>query len=148
MKRLIAFWLILAATLAGCATPAGTPKEGPAKALEGDPDVSETEGVAAKPEIPGKPGTPSTEDRVSCDRALPGPGPAAHKEVLRILQQTRIWLNDGEEDKSRAELECAIQIEPENKQVSCLLKGYNDRFIVGTGWRLDALYGASGRNAG
>lgn len=61
----------------------------------------------------------------SCPRALPAPGPAAQKELFKILQQARVLLNDGEEDKARAELDCVHQLEADNKQLACLLRGIN-----------------------
>ena len=55
-------------------------------------------------------------------RPLP-PGVTAKVEVQRILRMSFDWLDAGEEDKARVELEQANLLEPDNKQVSCLLRG-------------------------
>ena len=126
MNRLIAFWLILAASLVGCAAPSGAPKDNvPAGEAQGSAATTEAEGAPTGTEAATPTGSSTVPNVAACERTLPAPGPAAHKEVLRILQQTRIWLNDGEEDKSRVELDCAIQLEPDNKQAACLLRGIN-----------------------
>jgi hypothetical protein len=50
-------------------------------------------------------------------------GPAAKAEVQKILRQSFDWLDAGEEEKARVELEYARQLEPDNKQVACLWRG-------------------------
>lgn len=50
-------------------------------------------------------------------------GAAAKAEVQKILRQSFDWLDAGEEEKARVELEHAMLLEPDNKQVNCLLRG-------------------------
>lgn len=104
--------------LVGCETPGG--KTAPAEnAQEGmtEPEAEQKEtGEAEKP-------APQAADAAPVRPIITGP--AAQKEAQRIAVQSRIWLNDGDEDKARAELEYARQIDPENKQVACLLRGIN-----------------------
>jgi hypothetical protein len=50
-------------------------------------------------------------------------GQAAKAEVQKILRQSFDWLDGGEEEKARVELDYARQLEPDNKQVACLLRG-------------------------
>lgn len=119
MKRFVLNGLAVLALVAGCATPPEKKSETetpPTEAME----VTE---AGVKPEGQSSQGQP--EASPTCERALPAPGPAAQRELFRILQQARILLNDGEVDKARAELECGQLIDAENKQVACLLRGIN-----------------------
>lgn len=52
-------------------------------------------------------------------------GPAAKAEAQKILRQAFELLNNGEEDKAKTELDYAHQIDADNKQVTCLLRGIN-----------------------
>lgn len=121
MKHLVAHGLLSLAmllTLAGCETP-GEKAASAENAQEGmtEPEADQKETASAE-----KPAPPAA------DAAPIRPiitGPAAQKEAQRIAVQSRIWLNDGDEEKARAELEYARQIDPENKQVACLLRGIN-----------------------
>jgi LysM domain len=119
MKRLILNGFALLVILAGCTTPGEQP-QGVETSTPTGAEAPETGG----PTDPS-PASPQGQADTShaCARALPAPGPAAQKEVFRILQQARILLNEGEEDKARSELECAQQMDADNKQVSCLLRG-------------------------
>jgi LysM repeat protein len=119
MKRFVLNGLALLALVAGCKTSPeqkGDAETPPAETME----VTE---AGVKPE--GQSSQGQSEAGPTCERALPAPGPAAQRELFRILQQARILLNDGEEDKARAELECGQLIDAENKQVACLLRGIN-----------------------
>lgn len=95
------------ALLAGCATPEPVkPPEPEAKPeVESEP---EPEPVAPAPAAPSRPLLT---------------GPAARTEVQKILRQSFDWLDGGEDEKARGELEYARQLEPDNKQVNCLLRG-------------------------
>lgn len=121
MKHLVASGLLSLAmllTLVGCETP------GAKKAQEDRPPEAMAESEAERKES-------AEAEKAAQQGAEAGPirplitGPAAQREAQRIAVQARLWLNDGEEDKARVELEYAKQIDPENKQVACLLRGIN-----------------------
>jgi LysM repeat protein len=120
-KRLILKGFAALAVVAGCTVPS---ERKPVEINPAAPSTEETE-TGMQPE--GQSSTPGTQGQQGtgpgCIRALPAPGPAAQKEVFRLIQQARVLLNDGEEDKARAELECAQQMDNDNKQVACLLRG-------------------------
>lgn len=118
MIRLFVLMLLAGpALLTGCASTDATSGKG-AGAAQTQPE-EETEAEAG----------PEAGKGAAAEEAKPQParpqltGAAAQKEVQRILTQSRIWLNEGEEDKARGELEYAKQLDPENRQVACLLKG-------------------------
>jgi hypothetical protein len=100
------FSLILLALFAGCATP----PEG--KAPE-----------SAKPEAGTEQEPVTPEPALSAPKRPQLTGQAARAEVQKILRQSFEWLDGGEEEKARAELEYARQLEPDNKQVACLYRG-------------------------
>lgn len=50
-------------------------------------------------------------------------GSAARAEVQKILRHSLDWLSAGEADRAQVELEYAQQLEPDNRQVGCLLRG-------------------------
>jgi hypothetical protein len=108
MTRLSFLTLVLFALLAGCATPP------PPKAPE---PVAKPEPV----EVPPEPEAP--EPVVAAPTRPMLTGPAAKAEVQKILRQSFEWLDAGEDEKARVELDYARQLEPDNKQVSCLLRG-------------------------
>ncbi|HTD90041.1 MAG TPA: LysM domain-containing protein, partial [Burkholderiales bacterium] len=100
--------LTLLALVAGCAT---APE--PAKAPES--------AAKSEAETPSEPGASSNPAKAP-SRPLVS-GPAAKAEVQKILRQAFDWLDAGDEEKARVELEYANQLDPDNKQVSCLLRG-------------------------
>ncbi len=107
VPRINAIGLIVLAVAAGCAT-APEPVVAP----------------AAKPEAPSSPEAVAGQDVAAKAPLRPLlTGAAARAEVQKILRQSFDWLDAGEEDKARAELEYASQLEPDNKQVNCLLRG-------------------------
>jgi hypothetical protein len=101
-------WIILApfliALLAGCATPE---QAAPEPVVKPEPDAA-PEPVAPAPVEPTRPQLT---------------GQAARAEVQKILRQSFEWLDNGEEDRARVELDYARQLEPDNKQVACLYRG-------------------------
>ncbi|MEQ1776851.1 MAG: LysM domain-containing protein [Burkholderiales bacterium] len=107
MTRLFFLGLVVLAVLAGCATP---------------PEPVKVPEPVAKPE-------PEPQPQAEPDAAPVAPtrpqltGQAAKAEVQKILRQSFDWLDGGEEEKARVELEYARQLDPDNKQVSCLLRG-------------------------
>lgn len=106
-------------TLAGCETP-GEKTAAPAENAKGavtEPDAEQKETATAEKAAQQARETAPSRPLIT--------GPAAQKEAQRIAIQARQWLNDGEEDKARVELEYAKQIDPENRQVACLLRGIN-----------------------
>lgn len=105
MNRYFA-WIVLALVclLAGCAAP---------EAVKPAPEAARPEPEPAI-EAPVMPVTPSRPMLT---------GPAARAEVQKILRQAFDWLDAGEEDKAKSELQYAHQLEPDNKQVGCLLRG-------------------------
>jgi LysM repeat protein len=117
MKRLIAYALTHLAVLvmfAGCAAPVAV-QEQPAEAP-----------TKPEPEEPPEP-TEAPESKPSAKPAGPSrpllTGQAARNEVQKILRQSFDWLDAGDEERPRSELEYAQQLEPDNKQVACLLRG-------------------------
>ena len=108
MTRLIFLLLTLFALLAGCATPP-EPVKAPEPVAKPEPEPEpEPEPQAPAPVAPSRPQLT---------------GPAAKAEVQKILRQSFDWLDGGEDEKARVELEYARQLEPDNKQVACLLRG-------------------------
>ena len=111
MTRLIILLLTLFALLAGCATPP-EPVKAPEPVAKPEPAESlpepEAEPVAPAPAAPSRPQLT---------------GATAKAEVQKILRQSFDWLDSGEDEKARVELEYARQLEPDNKQVACLLRG-------------------------
>ena len=107
MTRAIFLGLTLLALLAGCAS-APEPVKAPEPVAKPEPE--------AQPVAPAPVKTPS--------RPLLT-GAAARAEVQKILKQSFDWLDGGEEDRARGDLEYAHQLEPDNKQVACLLRGVN-----------------------
>ena len=104
MNRLLA-WAIAIALLAGCAAPE------PVKPTE-EPSP---EPPAAQP-----------EPEVETPKPAPAPlltGPAAKEQAHKLLRQAFESLNDGNEQKARAELEEVRRLEPDNKQAACLVRG-------------------------
>jgi hypothetical protein len=74
--------------------------------------------------LAGCAGTPKTPEPAAEASARPRlTGLAAKAEVQKILRQSVDWLDAGEAEKAQVELEYAQQLEPDNKQVSCLLRG-------------------------
>lgn len=113
MKRQIALAFTLLAWfafLAGCATPP-EPVKPPEPVAKPEPEPPAPEPVEPEPVVPKAPVRPQLT------------GPAAKAEVQKILRQSFDWLDAGEEEKARVELEYARQLEPDNKQVACLLRG-------------------------
>ena len=104
-SHFLSFALIMLAFLAGCATP---------------PEGKGTE--SAKPEADAAP-EPVAPEPVSAPKRPQLTGQAARAEVQKILRQSFDWLDAGEEEKARVELEYARQLEPDNKQVACLYRG-------------------------
>ena len=102
----LSFALIMLALLAGCATPPEPKEPEPATKPEADapePDAPDPAApVLKRPQLTGQ---------------------AAKAEVQKILRQSFDWLDGGEEEKARVELEYARQLEPDNKQVACLYRG-------------------------
>ena len=90
------------AVLAGCATPQPEKPPQPAPAKE--------EAPPPKPE-PARPARP------------PAGSPEAKAQAQTLLRQAFESLNEGEEQKARAELDELRELEPDNKQAACLLKG-------------------------
>ena len=109
MIRLVFLGLTLLALLAGCATP---PE--PVKAPETVAKPEAEPAAPAEPELARAPAAPTRPQLT---------GQAAKAEVQKILRQSFDWLDGGEEEKARVELEYARQLEPDNKQVTCLLRG-------------------------
>ena len=107
VTRPIAIGLLLLAMLAGCASP---PE--PVKAPE----------PVAKPEPPPPPPVEAEPAPKLPTRPLLT-GAAARSEVQKILRQSFDWLDAGEDEKARVELEYAHELESDNKQVACLLRG-------------------------
>jgi len=111
MLRYIAIGLAVLALIAGCAAP---------EPVKPPPPV-------AKPEPEPEPPAPEPEPQPEPAPKAPArpllTGPAAKAEVQKILNQAFNWLDGGEEEKARVELEYARQLEPDNKQVACLLRG-------------------------
>lgn len=124
MKRFVLNGLALLATLAGCTAPPeqrSAAEKPDAQSMEQPEETPTSESQAAQAgTMPGQQAPGPT-----CARTLPAPGPAAQKEMFKILMQARVLLNEGEEDKARAELDCAQQLEADNKQLVCLLRGIN-----------------------
>ena len=106
MTRLLFSGWILLILLAGCATPP-EPVKAPEPVAKPEPESSPPE-HAPMPTAPARPQLT---------------GPAARAEVQKILRQSFDWLDAGEEEKARVELDYAHQLESENKQVNCLLRG-------------------------
>jgi len=90
------------AILAGCATPQPEAPPQPAPAKE--------EAPPPKPE-PARPARP------------PVGSPEAKAQAQTLLRQAFESLNEGDEQKARAELDELRELEPDNKQAACLLKG-------------------------
>ena len=112
MIRAGAIGLILFALLGGCATAPDSARE---NAKFAAPSESEEAAAAEKAAEQGPPGKGTERPQLSAAEA--------RKEVQKILLHAFNLLDAGEEEKARAELEYANQLEPENKQVSCLLRG-------------------------
>src|SRR5262245_25147974 len=90
------------AILAGCAAPQPeTPPPQPAPREETPPP---------KPEV-ARPARP------------PAGSPEARAQAQQLLRQAFESLNEGEEQRARAELDELRELEPDNKQAACLLKG-------------------------
>lgn len=106
MTRPISIALMMLALLAGCATP---PE--PAKA----PEPVATPEPESEPVVPEAAPAPPKRPQLT--------GQAAKVEVQKILRQSFDWLDGGEEERARVELEYARQLEPDNKQVACLYRG-------------------------
>ena len=113
MKRLIALGLTVLWFAAGCASAPEQPVTAPAG---GDPAPEDAAASAAAAQETQSPGS-KAPDRVLLT------GQAARNEVQKILRQAFDALNAGEDEKTRADLEYAQEMEPDNKQVKCLLRG-------------------------
>jgi tetratricopeptide (TPR) repeat protein len=50
-------------------------------------------------------------------------GPAAREQANKLVRQAYDSLNDGNEQKARSELDEARRLDPDNKQVACLVRG-------------------------
>jgi len=110
MTRPIVLALFLLAMAAGCATAPGPVAPEP---------VDKPEAAAAPAaELDA---TPEAEPKTSARSPLTGA--AARTEVQKILRQSFDWLDAGEVEKAKGELEYAHELEPDNKQVNCLLRG-------------------------
>ena len=107
MTRLSFLILLSFALLAGCASTPEPVKPSAEPVAKPEPEAP----VVAPAPAPTAPTRPLLT------------GPAARSEVQRILRQSFDWLDAGEEEKTRPELEYARQLEPDNKQVLCLLRG-------------------------
>jgi tetratricopeptide (TPR) repeat protein len=90
-------------------------------------------GCAAAPE-PVKPEEPPPEPAAAqpepeiAETPKPPPAPllsgaAAKEQANKLLRQAFESLNDGNEHKARGELEEARRLEPDNRQVACLMRG-------------------------
>jgi tetratricopeptide (TPR) repeat protein len=93
--------------LAGCAAapePVKPPEEASVEPVEPQPE----------PEVVETPKPPSTPLLT---------GPAAKEQAGKLLRQAFESLNDGNEQKARGELEEARRLEPDNRQVACLMRG-------------------------
>ncbi len=118
MTRAFPLGLLALALLAGCPT---TPKK-VVEPVEGEV----TTGMdPTLPPVGAKPGParPTGGTTVQKGPEIPPPPPDAKAEVQRIITRSMNWLDAGDEDKARIELEKANAWEPDNKQVSCLLRG-------------------------
>lgn len=102
--------LLAAALLWGCATPQESVKAPPA--VQPGPEAEAPAEPVAEP-VRKEPARPLLT------------GPAAKAEAQKILRQAFELLNNGEEDKAKTELDYAHQIDADNKQVTCLLRGIN-----------------------
>ncbi len=114
MKRLIASAFAALVLLAGCANmqdKAASDAAAAAVKPPPEPEPVEAEPVEQKP--PAKP-------VISCPSLS---AQAARTEVMKILRQSYDWLDAGDDEKPRHQLECAQQYDPENKHVACLLRG-------------------------
>ena len=91
-------------------------------------------GCAAAPEAitppeaaPPEPVAPQPEpEAVETPKPPPAPlltGPAAKEQANKLLRQAFDSLNDGNEQKARAELDEARRLEPDNRQAACLMRG-------------------------
>ena len=104
MNRILAL-AIAVAVLAGCAAA--------------------PEPVKPPEEPPPEPAQPEAEP-VDTPKPPPAPlltGPAAKEQAHKLLRQAFESLNDGNEQKARAELEEARRLEPDNRQAACLMRG-------------------------
>jgi hypothetical protein len=108
MTRPIFIALMMLALLAGCAAP---------------PETVQTPEPVAKPEPESESPEPVVPESAPVPRRPQLTGQAAKTEVQKILRQSFEWLDGGEEEKARVELEYARQLEPDNKQVACLYRG-------------------------
>jgi LysM repeat protein len=107
----LAVLLLAVALLWGCATPP--------EPVKAPPPVAQPE---PEPEVAAEP----VAEPVRKEPARPLlTGPAAKAEAQKILRQAFELLNNGDEDKAKAELDYAHQIDADNKQVTCLLRGIN-----------------------
>lgn len=94
--------------LAGCAAAPEPVKPAPPPAPEPEPVEAPAEPQVVEPPRPVAPVVT---------------GAAAKEQVQKLLRQAFDSLNDGNEQKARGELEELRQIEPDNKQAACLLRG-------------------------
>ena len=94
-----------AIVLASCATPS--------------PPAPDPATIAAAPAAPVAP--QATEPKVPERPLLTGQ--AARQRVQQLIRQILESLNEGEEERARADLEEARLLEPENKIVNCLQRG-------------------------
>ena len=102
MNRSAAIALAIA-ILAGCAAP--QPEAPPQQAA---PPREETPPPKPEPARPARP---------------PVGSPEAKAQAQQLLRQAFESLNEGEEQKARTELDELRELEPDNKQAACLLKG-------------------------
>lgn len=96
------------AIVGGCATP--QPESTAPVQLKPEVVASEPEAVAPKLEPP--------------QSARPAPGsPEARTQAQQLLRQAIESLSEGDEEKARSELQEIRELEPDNKQAACLMKG-------------------------
>lgn len=85
------------------------------------------EKVKPPEEPPPEPAAPQPEPEViETPRPAPAPlltGPAAREQANKLLRQAFESLNEGNEQKARAELDEARRLEPDNRQAACLMRG-------------------------
>ncbi len=116
MKCLVAYAFAVLVMLTGCVSPQ-------------DKAASDAAAAAAKPAPEPEPAEPEpAEQKPPVKPVLSCPtlgAQAARSEVMKTLRQSYDWLDAGDDEKPRHDLECAQQYDPENKHVACLLRGLN-----------------------
>jgi tetratricopeptide (TPR) repeat protein len=101
--------IIAVLVLAGCAAAPEPVKPPPAPAPEPEPVEAPPEPQVIEP--PPRPVAPVLT------------GAAAKEQAQKLLRQAFDSLNEGNEQKARGELEEIKQLDPDNKQAACLMRG-------------------------